>query len=1307
MTLLSEDGEKVGTTFTLAGDFPTPSFAKWHQAFVRGSASQKIKAKQLFYQDFGLTYQAIFPPASDNDIASQQQACVHRLLAASTQFRSSIDGAITQICCVAEARQANEVLQEKSNHGAGRHMILFDKATNLGQALDEENQNKIGKDGLSLLDLNDMQALLQNIDLAANPIDFAIKGNALLLLALLNLICQEKRFPVKQLGGAVLFDPFSLGEQNDQQRDSTPWVHEMAYLIGWTHRFTPSLRCIGVDGQTYAHRQANEVQELACVFATLLDYYQHVSAYGIDAEMFFSKVQVVLSTGSNFFLQIAKYRAFRVMWWQLITALKCRPEASFVPLVIQSAQDNKSKVNVHANIMRLTTEAMAGVLGGCDQLALHSFTENQTAFSRQLSANIQIILREEVKLTQLDPLGGAGLVDRLTIGMMEKAWSIVSQIEEQGGMQQALQSGYIQRLISLQPTRTKPSSGLDNSLAPTDRSEASTERSEAPTDRSEAPTDRSEAPTDRSEAPTDRSEAPTDRSEKPKVDLSREPTRIDLSSPDILDNLSKLFSQGFSLPNVRQQQKLITKAHWESGLREVGLSWGKKSKPISVSDILQTIPQLDQIETGIQGLSNKTVTATPSDSSPALEGIDIRQFYDQDDNQPCEHLSYLSGFPPYLKGPYVSMYLAQPWTIRQYAGFSTAEESNAFYRKNLERGQMGLSVAFDLPTHRGYDSDHERVLGDVGKAGVAIDSVEDMKTLFSGIPLDKMSVSMTMNGAVIPVLAFYIVAAEEQGVGPEKLTGTIQNDILKEYMVRNTYIYPPAPSIRIIADIFKYTAQHMPKFNCISVSGYHMQEAGASADLELAYTLADGLEYIRTGIDAGLSVDTFAPRISFFWGVGMNFFMEIAKLRAGRVLWAKLVKNFKPQNPKSLMLRTHCQTSGWSLTQQSPYNNVIRTNIEAMAAVLGHTQSLHTNSLDEAIALPTEFSAGIARDTQLLLQNESGICDFIDPLGGSYYLERLTHDLMHRAWQHIQEIESLGGMAQAIQTGIPKMRIEAAAAKKQARIDSRTDVIVGMNKYQSDLQPEVETLDVDNQVVREKQIRQLKAIKATRNEEQVGHLLKAITRGCQTDEQNLLALAVTAARARATLGEISNAMEEVFGRYSADSKVNSGVYQKAYQGEADIKRVRKMTDDFLECFGRRPRGLVAKLGQDGHDRGAKVIATAYSDLGFDIDIAALFQTPGEVARQAIENDVHFVGISSLAGGHLTLVPDLISCLKALGRQDIYVVVGGIIPSKDFSVLYEHGVMAIFGPGTSVIESAGKIVTQMQIELAANGKRTPQ
>jgi len=694
-------------------------------------------------------------------------------------------------------------------------------------------------------------------------------------------------------------------------------------------------------------------------------------------------------------------------------------------------------------------------------------------------------------------------------------------------------------------------------------------------------------------------------------------------------------------------------------------------------------------------LHNNTQSGISGDKKTAFktaEGIAIKNRYSKQDVTALKHLDFAAGIAPHLRGPYATMYVKRPWTIRQYAGFSTAEDSNAFYRRNLAGGQKGLSVAFDLATHRGYDSDHERVVGDVGKAGVAIDSVEDMKILFDQIPLDKMSVSMTMNGAVLPIMAFYIVAAQEQEVALKDLAGTIQNDILKEFMVRNTYIYPPTPSMKIISDIFQYTSKNMPKFNSISISGYHMQEAGATCDIELAYTLADGLEYIRKGLDAGMDIDTFAPRLSFFWAIGMNHFMEIAKMRAARMLWAKLVKQFNPKNPKSLALRTHCQTSGWSLTEQDPFNNVARTCIEASAAAFGGTQSLHTNALDEAIALPTDFSARIARNTQIYLQEETHITKTVDPWAGSYYVENLTNDISDKAWALIQEVEELGGMTKAIEAGIPKLRIEEAAARKQARIDSGQDIIVGVNKYRLEKEDPLQILDVDNQMVRTAQLERLANIKATRDNKKVTDSLKALTHAATSGTENLLDLAVTAAKQRATLGEISDALEVAFGRYKAQIKSFSGVYSKEIKKDPSFEKARELANKFAELEGRRPRIMIAKMGQDGHDRGAKVVATGYADVGFDVDIGPLFQTPKEAAQQAIENDVHILGISSLAAGHKTLVPQVIAQMKEFGREDIMVIVGGVIPAQDYQFLFDAGVLAVYGPGTRISDAAIEMLT---------------
>jgi methylmalonyl-CoA mutase len=757
----------------------------------------------------------------------------------------------------------------------------------------------------------------------------------------------------------------------------------------------------------------------------------------------------------------------------------------------------------------------------------------------------------------------------------------------------------------------------------------------------------------------------------------------------------------FSRRLVVNTQRILREECLLAGVADAGGgSWFVESLTSEIAEAAwaQASAALAEFAKAPEPAAGEAPDAKAAPSEETMEHITVKPVYGPSDRASCPQLGFTAGIAPFLRGPYPTMYVVRPWTIRQYAGFSTARESNAFYRRNLAAGQMGLSVAFDLATHRGYDSDHPRVVGDVGKAGVAVDSVEDMKVLFDGIPLDKMSVSMTMNGAVIPVMAFYIVAAEEQGVPPEKLTGTIQNDILKEYMVRNTYIYPPEASMRIVADIFAYTSKVMPKFNSISVSGYHMHEAGAPADLEIAYTLADGVEYVRTGISAGIPIDAFAPRISFFWAQGKNLFMEIAKMRAARVLWAKLLRGLGAKDPKSLALRTHSQTSGWSLTEQDPYNNVVRTCIEAMAAAFGGTQSLHTNSLDEAIALPTDFSAAIARNTQIFLQKESGICRTADPWGGSYYVESLTGALMERAWTHLVEVEKLGGMAKAINTGLPKMRIEEAAARRQARIDSGNEAIVGVNKYKLEKEAPLDILEVDNTAVREEQVAQLKKLRVERDNAKVAAALEAITKAAESGQENLLALAVEAARARATLGEISDAMEKVYGRHMAVVRSISGVYGREFGENKQIAEVRRMSADFEKRHGRRPRMLVAKIGQDGHDRGAKVVSTAFADLGFDVDIGPLFQTPEETAKQAVENDVHIVGFSSLAAGHKTLLPQLVSELKKLGRPDILVVVGGVIPHQDYEFLHQNGAAEIFGPGTVIPDAAKRLIADLEAKL---------
>ena len=980
-------------------------------------------------------------------------------------------------------------------------------------------------------------------------------------------------------------DLSGLEAQTHVVRGAPPFVRGNARP--WQMTEAPAWPSDAIRADLLRDAGATPVQELAWAIAEGVDRLVAAGSPGLAADR---GMAVVFAVGSTYFVEISKLRAWRLLWSAAAGVLQ--PQAADAPapvLHVRTSRANKSAHDPYTNLLRVTTEAMAAVIGGADTVLVEPH-----GFDPHLAINVQRILAEEAHMDAVaDPGGGSYYIEHLTDALAREAWGLFQQIESAGGHAAAVAAGMLEEQV--QATREARERGAPVPPAP-----------------------------------------PPGAGAMSRPDYSSIPYR--LPAP----------GDGPSNPDGRGADPR----------KEPPAPW-----------------------------------VTP-------EQIPVKAYYTADDLDGLEHLEYGAGLPPFLRGPYATMYALQPWTIRQYAGFSTAEESNAFYRRNLAAGQKGLSVAFDLATHRGYDSDNARVVGDVGKAGVAIDTGEDMKILFDRIPLDRMSVSMTMNGAVLPIMAFYIVAAEEQGVAPEQLAGTIQNDILKEFMVRNTYIYPPAASMRITGEIFRYCAERMPRFNCISISGYHMQEAGATADIELGYTLANGLEYVRAGIAAGLDIDSFAPRLSFFWGIGMNHFMEIAKLRAARVLWARLVKSFDPKNPKSMALRTHSQTSGWSLTAQDVFNNVPRTCVEALAAVLGHTQSLHTNALDEAIALPSDFSARIARNTQIYLQEETGITNVVDPWGGSYYVERLTHDLMHKAWHHIQEVESLGGMAKAIDTGLPKMRIEEAAARRQARIDSGREVIVGVNKYRLEHEPPLDVLEVDNAAVRETQVRRLSEVKATRDAAAVTRSLEALTRAAESREGNLLALAVEAARARATLGEISGALEPVFGRYQAVGRTISGVYSSESEQDPEFQTARRMAERFATDEGRRPRILVAKLGQDGHDRGSKVIATAFADLGFDVDVGPLFQTPDEAARMAVDNDVHVLGISSLAGGHKTLVPAVVAELDRLGRKDVLVVVGGVIPPQDHEFLQAAGVTEVFGPGSIIAVCAQRVLEALGVPRAA-------
>jgi methylmalonyl-CoA mutase len=1098
----------------------------------------------------------------------------------------------------------------------------------------------------------------------------------------------------------------------------------------------PDFRPITIRAHRFPEDGATIVQELAFTLAEAVEVTTQLTDRGLTPDDAAQALAFSFSIGSNYFLEIAKLRAARTLWAKAVAALPLASrDAAKMTIYARTAHWNKTIYDSHLNLLRATTEAMAAAIGGADAIQVEPFDQTYRepdALSIRLARNTQLILKHEAYLDRtVDAAGGSYYLEVLTDSLVREALAMFQEIQAAGGFLKYSASGALQRDVAKsRADRDAAVSSRRTAIVGTNLYPNLQERM-LPRIEREDPAPRAARIFEEIRLRTERYAERTGHTPKfllleagdAKMRKARsgfianlfgcagfeiqiadaltgDPDAIVLCSSDpeyaalAPRVIQELRDAGKNTPVIvacnpadsieqLKQAGVADFVHVRSNAAEVLRAWQER---LGVTEggqsILQPVPQPP---------FGRPEEPAESRLRAELPAPQTSAWYTRADLEGMQHLDYAAGLPPYLRGPYSTMYFRQPWTIRQYAGFSTAEESNAFYRRNLAAGQKGLSVAFDLPTHRGYDSDHERVVGDVGKAGVAIDSVLDMKILFDQIPLDQMSVSMTMNGAVLPIMAFYIVAAEEQGVSPEQLSGTIQNDILKEFMVRNTYIYPPEGSMRIVGDIFRYVSAKMPQFNCISVSGYHMQEAGATADLELAYTLADGLEYLRAGIRAGLDIDSFAPRISFFWGIGMHHFTEIAKMRAARVLWAKLVKQFEPKNPKSMVLRAHCQTSGWSLTAQDPFNNVVRTGVEALAAALGHTQSLHTNALDEALALPTDFSARIARNTQIYLQEEIGITEVVDPWGGSYYVEKLTGELMQRAWQLIQEVEQLGGMAKAIQTGLPKMRIEEAAARKQARIDSGTDIIVGVNAYHADSESALDVRVVDNTAVRRSQLARLEELRRTRNAVAVQESLAALTRCAETGEGNLLELAVVAARLRASLGEISIAIERAWGRYQAVTHTISGVYSAESKMDENFQKARQMADEFAAAEGRRPRLLVAKMGQDGHDRGSKVIATSFADLGFDVDIGPLFQTPREVARHAVENDVHVLGVSSLAAGHNTLVPQVIEELKKLGRDDILVVVGGVIPPQDYAFLYKSGVAGIFGPGTVISLAAQEII----------------
>ncbi len=1125
----------------------------------------------------------------------------------------------------------------------------------------------------------------------------------------------------------------------------------------WTPGAVADLPADAVRADALHDAGGTATQELAYALAEAVARLDAAVAAGRLPADAAGAITFVFAVGSTYFLEIAKLRAARVLWAREMSARGVGSDPrSAMRVHVRTARANKSADDPFTNLLRCTTEAMSAAIGGADTIAVEA-----TGFDAHLAGNVAHILDDEAHLRAVaDPAAGAYVIEALTDALAREATTLLEQIAAQGGYAAAVANGTLASALATSraartkavATRRRTLVGVNNYpdlLAPPSVAPALPGDEALPFGG-----ERLAAPFERIRARTARHIAAG--GTPPRVHLlTRGPVAMRTARANFCLNFFGCAGFDITQGDALVEADLVVLCSADTEYLALAQALGASCRgPIVVAgnpadqiealraagidsfvhvgvDAVQVLSHWQDrfglppyaadgggdaagaaanAHAGAGGTaaardgaasSNAAANGDMAASWMTPEQIAVKPFYTAADLEGLEHLDYAAGIPPFLRGPYSAMYALQPWTIRQYAGFSTAEDSNAFYRRNLAAGQKGLSVAFDLATHRGYDSDNERVVGDVGKAGVAIDSVEDMKILFDQIPLDRMSVSMTMNGAVLPIMAFYIVAAEEQGVAPSALGGTIQNDILKEFMVRNTYIYPPAPSMRIIGDIFRYCAAEMPKFNAISISGYHMQEAGATADIELAYTLADGLEYLRAGLRAGLDIDSFAPRLSFFWAIGMNHFMEIAKMRAARVLWATLVKDFAPKNPKSMALRTHSQTSGWSLTAQDVFNNVTRTCVEALAAALGHTQSLHTNALDEAIALPSDFSARIARNTQIYLQEETGITRLVDPWAGSYYVERLTHELMERAWTLIQEVEALGGMAKAIDTGLPKMRIEEASARRQARIDAGREIIVGINKHVREHDDPLDVLEVDNRAVLANQVARLAEIRRTRDGAAVERSLAALTRCAESGDGNLLALAVEAARARATLGEISDALEAVFGRYQAVNRTISGVYSSESESDPKFMAARTQAAAFAEHEGRRPRLLIAKLGQDGHDRGAKVIATAFADLGFDVDVGPLFQTPAEAARMAAENDVHVLGVSSLAGGHKTLVPEVIARLKALGRDDILVVVGGVIPPNDYDVLRQAGVTAVFGPGSVIPDCAREILDALQGTVRAS------
>jgi methylmalonyl-CoA mutase len=1282
--------------FDLSKDFPVPTYDEWRACVEESLQGASLEQKLVTSTYEGIDLQPIYTKEDLPDRSYLEQKPGFPGYARGTKASGYI-GRAWEICQEVPAVFSdgfNEILKHDLERGQTAAALGLDLAFQRGLDPDAAQVGEVGRGGIAISSLEDFSKALAGIDLERYPLHIHAGYSAAEALMLLKAFTEHQGKRIAAITGSVAADPLGLLAIHGRLPVSSDTVFDrMARVAQWAGAHAPHLKTIGISGLPYHNAGADAVRELAFSLAAGVEYLYKLLERGLTVDAAAGSMRFTFGIGSFCFMEIAKIRAGRMLWAKIVSAFGGSETAQRMTVHARTSAYNQTGEDPYVNMLRTTTEAFSAIAAGVDSLHTNTFDEilgPGDEFSRRAARNIQVLLKEESRLNRLiDPGGGSYFLEKLTFQVAREAWKKLREVETRGGMLKALREGFPQE-ESKTVDRQRKADIAEGKSRIVGRDVFAPGKEEKPgtpfPDYEEV----------HRVCLRRLREYRESRGREQMAGIGEKLARLKSaweSGGDMISSGAEAFLAGatpgevFAAAGAAGHIEAIGEAVAGKKPDFIGMDFEPGGAEVSAGEWQKQFEK----ETGSR--VEECVWHT-------MEQIAVKPLYGPEDLRECRHLDYTAGIPPYLRGPYAAMYVQQPWTIRQYAGFSTAEESNAFYRRNLAAGQKGLSIAFDLPTHRGYDSDHERVVGDVGKAGVAIDTVEDMKILFSGIPLDKMSVSMTMNGAVLPVMAFYIAAAEEQGVPMEKLTGTIQNDILKEYMVRNTYIYPPETSMRIIADIFKFTSRYMPKFNSISVSGYHMQEAGASADLEMAYTLANGLEYVRTGIEAGLDIDDFAPRISFFWGAGMNFFMEVAKMRAARLIWAKLIKQFNPKNPKSMALRAHTQTSGWSLTEQDPFNNVARTCMEAMAAALGHTQSLHTNSLDEAMALPTDFSARIARNTQLYLQHETYITKVVDPWAGSYYVESLTHELLKKGWEHIMEVESLGGMTRAIEAGIPKMRIEEAAARRQARIDTGQETILGVNKYPPEHEEPIEILEVDNTAVRLAQIKRLAEIKAGRNHKEVRAALDAVTRCTETGEGNLLDLSLQAARARATLGEISDAIEKICGRYQAMTKTISGIYSSEFKvsddktNAVDVGQVRRMTDEFAEKEGRRPRILVAKMGQDGHDRGAKVIATAYADMGFDVDVGPLFRTPEETARQAVENDVHIVGMSSLAGGHKTLLPELVEELKKLGREDIIVICGGVIPARDYEFLYEHGAFAIFGPGTRIPETAARIMEEI-------------